>query len=369
MKIGNKIFLLVLCLLSQISLFATMQLMRLSVKNKKTCCGVQSFMKPVYIDEQYYNVLDDDSYDSWEPVRVMRDTSSLFAYTKLWGKAYDAATAKTWYKPSMPIRASVEPAVTWIGHSTVLIQYKNINIITDPVFGNPSWFCTRAIQAGLSPNRLPRIDVILLSHDHTDHMDEESLMSLRSYQPLVMVPQGIAHWFKDHGFNYVVEYTWWETQELIHKSNDSLPVTITCVPAVHSSGRSTVDTNETLWCGWVVTCEGKSIYFAGDTAYSKRLFDEIHALFPSIILALLPIGPNEPAKLLNALYMSAEQAVDAFVDLEAQWLIPVHWGTFRFGVDTLTSPIDRLKKAWEDNKMDNNKLQMLKCGQRIVYQG
>jgi L-ascorbate metabolism protein UlaG (beta-lactamase superfamily) len=368
MNIVNKILLLGLCVLSQIALAEPKQTMRLCVKNKKMSCGVQYFMRPIYTDGQYYNVLDDDSCNDWEPTRVMRDSIALLSYRKIWGNTFDAAAVKGWYKPSLPIRMSVEPAITWIGQSTMLIQYKNINIITDPVFGDLSWLSKRSMQVGLSPNRLPHIDVILLSHNHTDHMDEESLMRLRSDQPFVMVPQGNAQWFKEHGFNYVTEYTWWERQEIVLKSNSSTPIIITCVPAIHSSGRSAMDTNETLWCGWVISCASEALYFAGDTAYNKRLFDEIHALFPSIRVALLPIGPIEPAKLLNATHMNPEQAVEAFIDLEAQWFIPIHWGTFRFGTDTFMVPIDRLKKAWADNKLDTNNLQILKCGQRIVYQ-
>lgn len=368
MNTKNKVLIVGLCLLGHIARAELKQTMKLSLKNKKISCGVQSFMKPIYSDEQYYNVLDDDSYDSWEPAAVMRDSIALLRYKKLWGNTFDITAVKGWYKPSLPMRTSVEPAITWIGQSTMLIQYKDINIITDPVFGDLSWLSKRSMQAGLSSNRLPHIDVILLSHNHTDHMDEESLMSLRSYQPLVMVPQGNAQWFKEHGFNYVAEYTWWERQEIVLKSNSSTPIIITCVPAIHSSGRSAIDTNEALWCGWVISCESEALYFAGDTAYRKRLFDEIHALFPSIRVALLPIGPIEPAKLLNAIHMNPEQAVEAFIDLEAQWFIPIHWGTFRFGADTFMAPIDCLKKAWTDNKLDNNKLQILKCGQRIVYQ-
>lgn len=336
------------------------------IKNKEMSQKIAGFSKPIYDDDQYFNVNDDDSYDSWEPTNLLRDSASLFAYTKIWGKAFDAAVLKSWYAPSRIIQSSIEQSVTWIGHSTFLIQVKNLNIITDPVFGSPSWFYPRSMSPGISLNRLPRIDVILLSHNHADHMDEDSLMSLRMYQPLVMVPMGNAAWFIENGFNRVIEYTWWERQELVLK-NDLGKLDITCVPAVHWSGRSLVDTNETLWSGWVISVEGQSIYFAGDTGYRRRQFEEIRALFPSITLALLPIGPNEPSKLLDTIHMNATQAVEAFLDLGAQWFIPMHWGTFRFGVDTFISPIERLQKAWQENKIPENKLHILKVGQRLAY--
>lgn len=340
---------------------------RLCVKNKKMTPNISGFMRPIYVDEQYYNVLDDDSYDGWEPARVLRDSTALLAYTKLWGKWVDAKIIKTWHKPSRPIKESCDPAVTWIGHSTFLIQYKNINIITDPVFGSLSWLNTRAINPGLTPNRLPHIDVILLSHNHTDHMDEESLLSLRAHQPLVMVPTGNAGWFRHHGFSYVVEYSWWECQELVLKDG-AFSISITCVPALHASGRSVADINAALWAGWVISSEDKAVYFAGDTGYYKRLWDEIHTVFPSITIALLPIGPNEPGGLLNNIHMNAEQAVEAFMDLEAQLFIPSHWGTFRFGSDAFMLPIDNLKKSWAENNISGDRLHILKVGQRFVCQ-
>ena len=340
---------------------------RFSIKAKTMHAGINRFMRPIIIEDQYYNVQDDDSYDSWEPAKLLRDSARLFAHTKTWGKSFDSAVLKSWYAPSRPLEQSIEPAVTWIGHSTFLIQLKKFNIITDPVFGSPSWFYTRSINPGIAANRLPRIDIILLSHNHDDHMDEESLLSLRVYQPLVMVPRGNAPWFKENGFNYVIEYTWWEDQEIVLK-DDTSSIAITCVPAVHWSGRSLMDTNAALWSGWVITAGDQSIYFAGDTAYSKRQFEEIHALFPSITMALLPIGPNEPHNLVRSvLHMSAAQAVEAFLDLEAQWFIPMHWGTFRFGTDTFTSPTDSLKKAWLENSLQNDHLHILKFGQRLVY--
>lgn len=365
-KTYYKILISMSFVIIQAILCAPTETVRFVIKDKKMCQGIAHFSHPMFIDDQYYNRADDDSYDGWEPAKLMRDSARFFAHTKTWGKAFDAKVLKSWYAPVRPIPSSNDPAVTWIGHSTFLIQFKGFNIVTDPVFGSPSWFYTRAVKPGIAPNRLPHIDIILLSHNHSDHMDEESLMSLRGHQPLVMVPCGNASWFNENGFNYVLEYTWWENQEIVLK-NGSLSLTITCVPAVHWSGRSLLDTNSALWSGWVISGDKHTIYFAGDTGYSKRQFDEIHTLFPSVTLALLPIGPNEPRNLISSVHMSAAEAVDAFLDLEAQWFIPMHWGTFRFGTDTFNAPIESLKKAWQDNNLQDDRLHILKFGQRLVY--
>lgn len=363
-KVCNIVLMLTLMFESLVC--SSREMARFIVKQKKMSEGVARFCRPIYVDDQYFNIADDDSYDSWEPTKLMRDSARLFAYPKAWGTSFNSESTKSWYCPSRSLCQSVEPAVTWIGHSTCFIQFKKLNIITDPIFGSPSWFYKRANNPGISANRLPHIDIILLSHNHSDHMDEDSLMALRKHQPFVMVPQGNARWFKENGFNYVQEYTWWERQD-IQLKEDSASVTITCVPSVHWSGRSFLDTNATLWSGWVISSDNESIYFAGDTGYSKRQFDEIRTLFPSIKLALLPIGPNEPNHLMGGMHLSAGQAVEAFQDLDAQWLIPIHWGTFKLGADTFMMPVDRLKKAWQDNKLPDDRLHILKCGQRAVY--
>jgi L-ascorbate metabolism protein UlaG (beta-lactamase superfamily) len=333
-------------------------------EKKKKCAMPCLFSRPVCSEGQYFNSDDDDTYDAWEVTKLMRDSARMFAYTAVKRKSFASQDVQRWYCPARPIASSISPAVTWIGHATFLIQINNFNIITDPIFGDYSWLCRRAQKPGIAPHRLPRIDVILLSHNHADHMDEDSLITLRAQQPLVMVPQGNGAWFTEHGFNYVTEYTWWQEQELTEKQGGH-KIKVTCVPARHWSGRSLTDTNETLWCGWVVSTDGQAVYFAGDTGYSKRQFDEIHSLFPSITYALLPIGPNQLGY-LNSVHMNAEQAVQAYIDLEARLCIPMHWGTFSFGTDGFMEHIDQMKKLWAQRDLPAECLLVLKFGQRHI---
>jgi L-ascorbate metabolism protein UlaG (beta-lactamase superfamily) len=335
---------------------------RLITKTQKKCINSCLFSQPVYSDGQYLNIDDNDSYDEWEGAKLMRDSACMFAYSKAKRKAFSAKDVQRWYVPTQPISQSECPAVTWIGHATFLIQINNFNIITDPIFGDSSWLYKRAQRPGIAPHKLPRIDIILLSHNHADHMDEDSLKMLRAQQPLIMVPQGNGSWFAKNGFNYVTEYTWWQEQDVVIK-RDNTSIKITSVPARHWSGRALTDTNAALWCGWVVSTDKEAIYFAGDTGYSKRQFDEIHTVFPTITYALLPIGPNKP-NYLNSIHMNAEQAVQAYIDLEAQICIPMHWGTFGFGVDGFMEPVERMKKAWMEHGLAEEKLVVLKYGQR-----
>ena len=115
--------------LSQLAFCMPSETVRFYIKNKKMTAGINRFQRPIHVDDQYFNVADDDSYDGWEPARLMRDSARLFAYTKTWGKAFDATALKSWYSPRRPISASVEPAVTWIGHSTFLIHLKNLILL------------------------------------------------------------------------------------------------------------------------------------------------------------------------------------------------------------------------------------------------
>jgi hypothetical protein len=142
---------------------------RLIAKNKKKCANTCLFSQPIFVDDQYLNIDDNDTYDTWEVAKLMRDSARMFAYTTAKRKAFSAQDVKHWYAPMRPLTASESPAVTWIGHATFLIQINNFNIITDPIFGDASWLYRRAQKPGLALNKLPRIDIILLSHNHADH--------------------------------------------------------------------------------------------------------------------------------------------------------------------------------------------------------
>ncbi len=276
---------------------------------------------------------------------------------------------KQWHSYQVPIARSVTPAVTWIGHSTFLLQIEDINILLDPLFGNASPLFRRIFNPGIELKRLPEPDIILISHNHLDHMERSVLMSFKKNKDLsIMVPFGLGSWFESRGFTQAREFDWWDHYE-VHYSRRHVSINITFLPARHWSQRSVRDKNVSLWGSWMIECNGHTIYFAGDTTYSDH-FKVIAAQFPKIDIAFLPIAPCEPHRLLHQSHMNAEQAGNAFCDLNAHTFIPMHWGTFHFGVESFDLPINRLCSWWQTNsyELTRKKLAIFKIGQRLAFE-
>ncbi len=262
-----------------------------------------------------------------------------------------------WIEPSKQVSSC---SLTWIGHSTFLIHYKGITILTDPIFGNASFLFKRIAPPGIALKQLPPIDMILLSHNHRDHMDAKSLLQLRSHQPHILIPEGVKGWFNRHRFDGVEELIWWEQKSYIINNEQ---VTITFLPAHHWSQRSLFDRNKSLWGSWMIQFEDYTIYFAGDTAYSSH-FTAIKERFATIDVALLPIGPCEPHHTMKHSHINAAQACQAFIDLGARTFIPMHWGTFYFGLDSFEQPIEQLLHCWQQLALPPEQLHVLKFGQQ-----
>ncbi len=258
--------------------------------------------------------------------------------------------------------SNIDPTITWLGHATFLCQLGGYNIITDPVFGEISRLFPRMVPFPITPSLLPPVDVVLISHNHHDHLDKKSLKALQIHNPLFFVPYGDKKWFDTHGFSRVVEYSWWEQHTLPAKENTH-PVTIQFLPAHHWSGRSIFGFNKSLWGSWLMSHGEKNIYFAGDTAYSKH-FKIIGDVCKKIDIALLPIGPNEPQKGMHVSHINPEQALQALRDLNAQHFVPMHWGTFRQGDDTFLYAINKLTTLWNTTITESDKsLHIVKCGE------
>ncbi len=263
------------------------------------------------------------------------------------------------------------PVITWIGHSTFLITLNGVTILTDPVFGNLSFLFPRLSPAGLTLKQLPHIDVILISHNHPDHMDAPSLKSLeQKFSSTVLVPQGNKPWFDRRGFKHVHEFMWWDTLKIQPSRPYAGEVSLTFLPAVHWSQRNLFDRNRTLWGSWMIqaphaaSSSPYSIYFAGDTAYGKH-FSAISQEYHSIHVALIPIAPCEPSSWMRHSHVSAEEAGQAFLDLKARQFIPMHWGTYWLGIENPWSPVDRLFEWWYQNatELASCELRLMKFGQ------
>jgi len=284
--------------------------------------------------------------------------------------SYDSREASSWYQEnSIPPQESIEPRITWIGHATFLIQIGTFNILTDPIFYAPAMH-KRQVPPGILLDNLPPIHVILISHNHRDHMDMPSLHYLyKKYKPLILVPHNDKQLLCNNGFQSTREKKWWE-QETVTQQNSSYNhvITFTFLPAYHWSGRGITDIRKSLWGSWMITYNTTNIYFAGDTAYANY-FKEIAQAFPSIDIALMPIGPCNPHEYSKYTHVNAQESIQAFLDLNARCFIPMHWGTFHFGPDQFLDPINQLKTTWSKKEvtLENKQLILPKFGQQLTF--
>ncbi|WP_018782140.1 MULTISPECIES: MBL fold metallo-hydrolase [Bacillus] len=259
-------------------------------------------------------------------------------------------------KSSQFLRTNTEKTtITWIGHSTFLIQTNGLNILTDPVWSKKIKLVPRLTNPGLTLQELPKIDIVLISHGHYDHLDFSTLRLLNS-DVLYLVPTGLKKLFTRKKFMRVEEYNWWE----FTKIND---VAFHFVPAQHWTRRSLFDMNTSHWGGWVVdnSTTDETIYFCGDSGYFQG-FKEIGNRF-SIDIALMPIGAYEPEWFMKVSHVSPEEAVQAFLDVKATHFIPMHYGTFALADETPREAITRLRNNWNLRMLPWEQLHVLFLGQ------
>jgi N-acyl-phosphatidylethanolamine-hydrolysing phospholipase D len=238
-------------------------------------------------------------------------------------------------------------AVTWISHSTVLWQIGGLNILTDPHFHNRaapvSWAGPkRETPLVIQLKDLPRIDVVLISHNHYDHLDRPTVLDLKAQAggpPLFIVPLGIDLWLKNEGVENVVKLDWWDS----HRVQDTQ---ITLVPVQHWSSRTPWDRHETLWGGFVVEADKYKMFYSGDTGYSQD-FKDIFAKYGGFDFAQIPVGCYEPRWFMKTQHVNEEEAVQVHKDIGSKLTMGVHWGTFRLCDDPIDAPLDNLPKARE----------------------
>jgi len=273
-----------------------------------------------------------------------------------------------WVCNTKPKAFSFEPIITWIGQSTFLIQIGNVNILTDPIFHDITFWIRRLFRPGISLQDLPKIDYVLISHNHRDHMEEESLHFLKKFNPIFLLPKGSRNWFKRRCLEKVIEFSWWQDRIFFLNSKSCAEIKFSFLPACHWSCRGLLDINKSLWGSWMIEFEKFKIYFAGDSAYQGH-YKKIAQIFGKIDLALMPIGPNEPRALTKKTHLSTEEACQAFLDLGAKNFIPMHWGTFNISFDPFDEPLKRLKNWWALNKehVKDKVLYVSKFGQPLKF--
>lgn len=250
---------------------------------------------------------------------------------------------------------------TWFGHSTVLININGKIIITDPVFtkaASPVSFFNKSFdfENNYSVDILPEIDVVLISHDHYDHLDYKTIKKIDSKTKKFYVPLGVdAHLLR-----------WGISAEKIEIADwgDSLKfdsdLILTSTPARHFSGRGTRDKDKTLWCSWVIESGNQKIFFGGDSGYGKH-FKDIGIIHGPFDLSLIECGQyNENWGQIHAM---PEQTIQAHIDLKGKTLLPIHWSKFRLSIHSWTEPIER---AIDASLKNNVSLQNPKIGEVVI---
>lgn len=328
--------------------------------------AIMSYIKkqriyPIYKDGRFYNFEGEHKAGFFIPSLYMMLKSNI-------QRRKERTDITSWiHNDRQPINRCQDLHITWIGHSTFLIQIGGLNILTDPVFDDLSLFFPRAAAPGIAIHELPPIDIVIISHNHRDHMDAKALMYLKNHPKITfLVPQADKAWFVKRGFERVYELTWWERQYFSSPQDSNTRIELSFLPALHWSQRGIRDYNKSLWGSWMISCGDTRVYFAGDTAYWHH-FKAIADEFDHIDIALMPIGPCEPRGWMKHSHISAEEAVTAFKELNARHFIPMHWGTYYFGIDDFIMPIERLHQHWKEHSLDEQFLHALKFGQRLRF--
>lgn len=253
---------------------------------------------------------------------------------------------------------SNRPRLTWIGHSSFLGTLGGESFLIDPVFSRRiAGVYRRFCPPGLEQSQLPDLTAVLVTHNHYDHLDAAAIRAICPSVPIV-VPEGLGRWFRSRG-RRAEELRWWQTTRI-------KGLEITLVPARHWSRRRLRDTNRSWWGGYVIRAGADAVYHAGDTGWFDG-FSEIGGRHGPFSAAMIPVGGYDPAWFMEHHHLNPEQAGRAFLELGANLMVPMHWGSFRLTDEPVGEPRERLLAWWKDR--DADRLADLAVGETVVLGG
>jgi N-acyl-phosphatidylethanolamine-hydrolysing phospholipase D len=274
--------------------------------------------------------------------------------------------------------------LTWLGHAAFLLSSSGMNILLDPCFSDrcsPVSFLgpKRFTPIPFKFEELPAIDVIIISHNHYDHLDLPTLKKFLKSDTLIFVPLGNQVFLENEGFTHVVECDWWDEYELTTDKNDKqIQYRITCTPCQHFSGRSLNDRFKTLWSSWIVAKGDTRFFFAGDTGYRTvrenedehsapicPVFKEIGQKYGPFQLAAIPIGAYSPRWFMSAVHCNPRDAVDLHLDVQSQKSIGMHWGTFALTDEPILEPPQKLLEELQQRGMDPSTFRVIQVGESV----
>ena len=269
-------------------------------------------------------------------------------------------------RPALPQRLEQgQIALTFINHITFLIQFPGLNVLTDPVYSErASPFRhlgpRRVRDPGLPYAELPPIHIVLVTHNHYDHLDIETLMRLQAtHAPQFITGLGSRAFLESFGLSRVDELDWWQ-------SVNAADAEVTMTPAQHWSTRGPGNRNRTLWGGFIMRVGARQVYFAGDTGYWKH-FRDVRARFGRMDLALLPIGAYEPRWFMRDQHMNPDDATRAHMDLDAKLSIATHFGCFELTDEGIDEPVVDLATARQAHGVSAEAFQVLETGETRVF--
>jgi len=269
----------------------------------------------------------------------------------------------------VPRATPEELTLTWVGHTSFLIQIGGLNVLIDPMWSeraSPVQFAgpRRMVPPAVDFDRLHPIDVVLISHDHYDHLDAGTVSRIAARYPAAtwFAPLGVGAFLRQRGARDVTERDWWEEAMVAGA------LRLTCTPAQHFSGRTLGRRDRTLWCGWTLRSRDHNLFFGGDTALHPE-FAAIASRCGPFDLAILPIGAYEPRWFMGSVHMNPEDCMMAVNRLNAAQggvnvtLAAAHWGTFKLTDEPMDEPPARMRSAWQSNGLDSNRLWIMRHGE------
>lgn len=252
-------------------------------------------------------------------------------------------------------------SITWLGHATFLIRINGMTILTDPFlteYASPLWDfgARRYVQPGINLDNLPPIDLVVVSHNHPDHLDAETVESLKEKQNIhVFVPLGLKAFFKDRGYANINELDW-------NESFSYNGIELMALPAVHFSGRGLNDKNKTLWSSWSISSQSGKVFFSGDTSYSSTIFKTIGKENGPYDIAIVSIGAYKTRKHGPTSHFTPEEAVKVALETKSNVAVAMHWGTIQLSDEPPWEPPVRFKKAAQDNGLSSEQTWVMKIG-------
>ncbi len=272
---------------------------------------------------------------------------------------------------SLELEPVLKPAperlqISWLGHSTFLIQSAGINVLTDPIFSDrasPFSFAgpERYARHVVNYDQLPKIDYVIISHSHYDHLDRATIRRLGD-QPIYLVPLRLKTWFVEQGISadQVHEFDWWDKAAFggLH---------VQAMPSQHWSARTLFDRHQTLWASWFLKWGGRKIWFAGDTGYNSTQFKQIGEVTGGVDVALIPIGGYLPRSFMGLYHVNPAEAIMIHTDIGAETSIGMHWGTFPLTAEGPIDPVVELRRQVGLQNLRKGEFMSLAIGETLRW--